>query len=393
MTAAKGDPRPNDPDRLEGVAHPRETTALLGRAAEEAAFVESWRSGRVPHAWLLAGPRGIGKATFAYAAARLALDAASEAAADALFGAEALGLGSDAAQRGAPTALPRDPDSPTARQIRAGSHPRLFELRRGWNEQTKTHRTVVTVEGVRRLIQFFQLSAADGGWRAALIDAADDMNTEAANALLKTLEEPPPRALIFLIAHAPGRLPPTLRSRCRMLAFRNLGLEEAAAAARAAAPDLGPDDAARLVALAAGSPGEALSLRALDGLALYGDILALFDGAPPLPRDRLDALVEGLSGREGRRRLEAVGRLWRVSMERIARAGVLGPPEHEAAPGERAALARLCPDPVRARLWAEASVDAGERLDAAHGLNLDPQRTILDIALSLERALGRGRFM
>ncbi|MBC7767716.1 MAG: DNA polymerase III subunit delta', partial [Phycisphaerales bacterium] len=184
-------------DREPNAPHPRETFSFYGHDAEEAALAEGLRSGRMHHAWLLAGAKGLGKATLAYRFARAAL--------------------------GAPKIGPRpfdvDPEQTVARRISALSHPDLFVLRRGLNDRGKPRREI-TVDDARELGHFFSLAPSEGGMRVAIIDAVDDLNRNAANAILKTLEEPPARSVLLLVCHAPGAILPTIRSRCRRLALR-----------------------------------------------------------------------------------------------------------------------------------------------------------------------------
>src|SRR3954451_1031622 len=190
--------------------HPREVFDLIGHEAAEEAFEATRARGRLHHAWLLTGPEGAGKATFAYRAARRLLGA-PEVPAYGVLGAS--------------------PDHPVSRQIIAHAHPDLFVLERV-GEDGKV-RKVIPVDEARGLSEFFSKSPASAPHRVAIVDAADDLNVNAANALLKTLEEPPPKGVLLLVSHSPGRLLATIRSRCRRLAFHPLGLEEAAAFVRA----------------------------------------------------------------------------------------------------------------------------------------------------------------
>ncbi|MDE3122347.1 MAG: DNA polymerase III subunit delta', partial [Paracoccaceae bacterium] len=187
-----------EPDRVEGAPHPRETHRLLGQTEAEAAFLDAHASGRMHHGWLLTGPRGVGKATLAWRIARFLL--AEPPAGDAgLFGAPP-----------APTTLDVDPEHPVARRIAAGSEGRLKSIRRSLDDKTGRLRSVIVVDDVRDLKGFFHLSAADGGRRVVIVDTADEMNPNAANALLKELEEPPKGAILLLVSHQPWRLLPTI---------------------------------------------------------------------------------------------------------------------------------------------------------------------------------------
>jgi DNA polymerase-3 subunit delta' len=234
-------------DRLEGQLHPRENFALMGQDAVLSRASRAIRAGRVPSAWLITGPPGIGKATLAYRIARYLLR----------YG----------ASDGGPEDLSVPPNDPVAMQIVAGAYPGLLVLKRGLNQAGKLM-TVLGVEEIRRLAGFFGMTSGAGGWRVAIVDTADDMNDAAANALLKALEEPPGRAMLMLLANAPGRLLPTIRSRCQRLDLRPLSEDELVRELESRAPDLGRNERATLARLAGGSLGAALSLVGEDGIAL-----------------------------------------------------------------------------------------------------------------------------
>ena len=229
-----------EPDRVEGQPHPREVYDLIGQDDALARAARVVRSGRPPHGLMLAGPAGIGKATLAYRIARYVLR----------YGATSDG----------PADLSVPQSDIVSRQIEAQSHPGLLVLKRPVDEKTGRVKTVVSVNEIRRLGGFFGLTSAGGGWRVAIIDAADDMNDNAANALLKVLEEPPARSLLILISHAPGRQLPTIRSRCQRLDMKPLADAVLTAALAQRLPDMSADDRAALVRLAEGSLGLALQL-------------------------------------------------------------------------------------------------------------------------------------
>ncbi len=263
----KGDKAPVETDQEPNTAHPRETFSFIGHDAEETMLADGLKSGRMHHAWLLAGPKGLGKATLAYRFARAALGARR-------IGARPFDV---------------DPEDTIARRISASAHPDLFILRRGLNDRGRPRREIA-VDDARELGQFFSLAPSEGGMRVAIIDAVDDLNRNAANAILKTLEEPPARSVLLLVCNAPGAILPTIRSRCRRLALRPLPHDDVRKA-------LGGDGDEALIQLAKGRPGRAIALQA-QGLAHTGT--AIGDAVSLLKRGNaqsvLPVLYDKLSG-------------------------------------------------------------------------------------------------
>ena len=241
------------PDRVEGAPHPRETPHLIGQGAAERAFLDAYNAGRLHHGWLITGPRGVGKATLAWSIARFLL--ATPSGDDG-------GLFGDAPPL--PDSLDIPVDHPVARRILAGSDPGLYLVRRWGAGTSDKDREKAFEEGrfsqdirvseIRGLASFIHLSAAEGGRRVVIVDAADEMNTQAANALLKMLEEPPARTVLLLVSHQPSRLLPTIRSRCRELRLSPLNPQDMAQSLAQAGVDPG-SDAGALAELSAGSVG------------------------------------------------------------------------------------------------------------------------------------------
>ena len=258
------------------IPEPRANPLLIGQEAAEAALLGAFRAGRMHHAWLLTGPEGVGKATLAFRFARWLLAGAPEGAGE-----------------GAGLAL--DPAHPVFRRVAAGGHADLLTVRRGLGADGKKLRAEIGVDEVRAVGAFLRLTPAEGGWRVVVVDRADELNRNAANALLKILEEPPARALLLLVCAAPGRLPVTVRSRCRRLALRPLDESEMADALARLAPDIAAAELARLTALAEGSPGRALLLRDAQGLALAGLVDEVLAGLPTSPGAGWD-IAERLAG-------------------------------------------------------------------------------------------------
>ena len=264
---------------------PRETTVLFGHQDEERALLDSYKSGRIAHAWLIGGPPGIGKATLAFRLARFVLAHPDPGAPEVQNA----------------TSLAVDPDNPVARRMAAQAQGDLLVLERSFNEQTGKLYTVIRVDDVRRTVSFFGSTAGEGGWRIAIVDAVDDLQREGANALLKVLEEPPQRSLLLLVSHSPGRELPTLRSRCRRLLLRPLETADVTRAVTAATGlDADSPEVRQATAAAEGSVGRALGL--LDGaaIALRQRMQDLFAQLPdPDPR-ALHALGEAIGGTDPR---------------------------------------------------------------------------------------------
>jgi DNA polymerase-3 subunit delta' len=263
------------------IPHPRATTELFGHADAEQTLLDAYRGGRIPHAWLIGGEAGIGKATLAYRMARFVLAYPDPAL--------------PAVQKAQSLAVPADHS--TARRIAGQAHSDLLVLERVVNEKTGKLFTVTRVEDVRRTVPFFGSTAGEGGWRVAIVDPLEDLNRAGENALLKVLEEPPPRALLLLVSHAPGRVLPTIRSRCRTLILRPLAAEYIVRAMTAAMRENGRSDEMLAAAgVADGSVGRALALLEADALELRQQVNGLLDRLPALDPRALHALGDDIAG-------------------------------------------------------------------------------------------------
>jgi DNA polymerase-3 subunit delta' len=258
--------------------HPRETSVLFGHHEAEATMLSAYRSGRIPHAWLIGGAQGIGKATLAYRMARFVLTHPNPRAVEVQHAGT----------------LSVDPNHPVARQIAAGSHGGLLTLERTLNDKG-VMRTVITVDETRETISFFGSTAAVDGWRVCIVDTVDELNSNAANALLKILEEPPRQSVFLLISHAPRRVLATIQSRCRKLPLRPLAQVEVVSAA-AQASGIAADDPALLEAAAAseGSVARVLTLLGGDSLKLRQRAAALLAILPKVDPRELHALGDAL---------------------------------------------------------------------------------------------------
>ena len=372
-----------EPDCVPGALHPRDTKHLIGQDAAEASFLEAYNTGRLHHGWLIIGPRGTGKATLAYRIARFLLSQPMDDG--GMFGAP---------QK--PTSLETDPKHPVARRIAAGADPSLFVLRRGGAGSTESDQKKnleagkfakdIRVDDVRKLNGFFNFSSAEGGRRVVIVDAADEMNVQAANALLKRLEEPPENATLMLISHQPSRLLTTIRSRCRELRLSLLGESDMANALSQALPDTNLDQGA-LTALTSGSVGEAIRMTNHSGPAIYAELVGLFATMPRMDRARALRLADAAAQRGAEDKLDMLVDLIALILARLARAGTLGiTPTPEATKGEGNMIARLSPSPHHARRWAQAAQDVDAKLRHGRAVNLDPAVLILDTLRHISQA-------
>ena len=272
-----------DPDDEDALPHPRETAALFGHADAERTLLDAYRGGRIPHAWLIGGEPGIGKATLAFRMARFVLAHPDPAA--------------PAVQKAASLAVPAE--QPVARRVASQSHTDLLVLERVINEKTNKHFSVIRVEDVRRTVSFFGSTAGEGGWRVVVVDTVDELGNEGDNALLKALEEPPPRSLLLLVTNSPGRVLPTIRSRCRMLMLRPLAADDVArAAAKAIGQDADEADIRAAAEAADGSVARALMFLEGPALELRQRIVGLLDGLPQVDARALHSLGDKLAGTE-----------------------------------------------------------------------------------------------
>jgi DNA polymerase-3 subunit delta' len=258
------------------VTAPRENPEFVGHQGAVASLYHAASSGRLHHAWLIGGQVGIGKATLAYRFARWLL------------------AGGTSADLAVPVS------HPAFKRVAANTHADLLSIERRFDDKRKKMQSEIVVDTVLEVGKFLRLTAGEGGWRVVVVDGAEEMNRNAANALLKLLEEPPKRAILLLVSHAPGRLLPTIRSRCRTLNLAPLGDDEVEGLLRAQAPELSRADAARIARLSEGSIGRALTLAEENGVAIAGLVDEVLAGAvaPARAQQVADTLARSEDGYE-----------------------------------------------------------------------------------------------
>jgi DNA polymerase III subunit delta' len=352
---------------------PWRSERLLGHEVAEKTMLAAHDSGRLHHAWLMAGPRGIGKATLAWRFARFLLCGQQQGG---LFGG------------GAAAGLDVSADAPGRSLVDARSHPDLFHLRRTLNPDTGRMRAEIAVDDVRELGAFMHMTPAMGQWRVAIVDSADEMNRNSANAVLKILEEPPPNAVLLIVAHAPGRLLPTIRSRCRRLAMPPLADDIVVRLLGDHAPEVKEQERAALARLAEGSIGRALELAGAGSLELYSEMVSVLSTLPELDMARLHGFAERFArrGEEANAAWRSLNYLFDGWLKGLARQSALGGEAAPVVPAERGLQARLLAAASLDR-WIVAWEKAAELLSGADRVNLDRKQTVLGSFLVLQSAM------
>lgn len=342
---------PEQHDTLDGVPEPAETPRLIGHASAAGMIASAYRAGKLPHALIFAGPQGIGKATLAFHIAQHLLKYPDFKTAPETLAAP-------------------DPASSLFRQIATGAHPGVLHLTRPANDKTKSFKTVLTVDEIRKVSRFLSMTSHDGSYRVVIVDPADDMNTSAANALLKNLEEPPARTLFILIVHAPGSLLPTIRSRCQVVRLAPLAADELMAVLEDVEPPPPDDPAARaaLAERAGGSARNAILLTQYGGLEIAGALDTLVTARKP---DIAGAhrLAEAVAGRDQAIQFDIFNRR---ALDLLS---------------DAASEAALSGDLARAKTLSEAWHEALNTISEAETYNLDKKQHALTMIDRLNSAM------
>ncbi|MEQ9361407.1 MAG: DNA polymerase III subunit delta' [Rhodospirillales bacterium] len=373
---------------------PRANPDLIGHLEAENSLRTALEAGRLAHAWLITGPKGIGKATLAHRFARyvpshgaVLAKAAPTDSGPGLFGdAPPESDPAPAGAGGEGQGLYLDPAHPVFHRTLAGSHADLMVVECAVDEKTGRRKGQIPVDAIRAVKGFLSLTAGEGAWRVVVIDSADDMNRNAANALLKVLEEPPPQALVLLVSHNPGGLLPTIRSRCRRLTLRPPPMDAVAALIAQRCPDLGAAEAARLAAVAEGSIGYALDLAEQGGLAMLDEVSGLLARLPDgIPAKDLHDFAGRLGGAGKEAEFAAFAKTLRWWLERLIIAAGGGP-----LPGiiDAEAVARLNAMAGLDR-WLEVWEKVSRLLAATTAANLDRKQVVLNAFITAEAAVRR----
>jgi DNA polymerase-3 subunit delta' len=366
-----------DPAQIEKLEWPHDwpppwrNDRFVGHDIAERTMLVAQQLGRLHHAWLLTGPRGIGKATLAWRFARFLLAGQPEG----LFASS-------------PDSLAVDTHAPGRALVDARSHPDLFHLRRSLDPKQDRIRSEIAVSDVRELGEFMHMTPAMGDWRVAIVDSADEMNPSSANAMLKILEEPPPNAVLLIVAHAPGRLLPTIRSRCRRLALQSLPDKTVVDLLGIYAPTLPEEERAALAGLAEGSIGRALELASAGSLALYREMVEVLATLPELDMPRLHGFAERFArrGEEANSDWRSLNYLFDSWLKGLARHAAVGGDVRPIVTVERGLQGRLLAAASLDR-WIEAWEKVGHLLSRADAVNLDRKQTVLVSFLALQSAM------
>ena len=364
-------------DQIEGYPHPKVTENLFGHQFAEQEFINCFKSNKLHHGWLISGAKGIGKATFAWQMAKFLLTQPMPSVEpNGLFGNSDENHNSDLGENLKKAMIAR---------ILAETEPRLVVVRKSFDEKRKTFRSSIRVDEIRHLKTFFSLSVSDGGGRVAIIDCAEDMNINAANALLKTLEEPPKDTVFLLVSHNPQSLLPTIKSRCRELRLSNLTESDLKSALKQMNLTIPENDSKIYSLLGSGSVGNSIRLLEHDGAGLYRTLLSFLNQLPNLNGFELEKFIATLSGNKNRSRLDLFVELLNMVIARISKAGIMGySSADKILEEEKEIFTKLCQNRITAKKWAELAQTQSENLKHGLAVNLDPSSLILDTFFRIE---------
>ena len=364
------------------IPKPRANSQLIGHESAEQVLLDAFNSERLHHAWLICGPKGIGKATLAFRFARFLLSQPPEGNDSGLFGNDL--------PPSPLTSLDVPPENPVFHRVAANGHADLMTIERAYDDKKERRKTEIAVGDVRGVGGFLAKTAAEGGWRIVVIDAADEMNRNAANAVLKILEEPPKKAILLLVCHNPGRLLPTIRSRCRKLVLNPLADPQVSELIHRYRPDISVPDTQGLAILSEGSIGRALSLAEEGGLDFYKDLLDLLGTLPKLDTGKLHGLSDRLAARGGEASFVTVMDLLKWWLGRLIRFGAAGSLESPAVLQAEIDLYQRLLGLAGLDRWLEVWEKVSQLISrAGGGAQLDRKQVVLNAFLAIEATARR----
>ena len=362
-------------DKIVGVPHPKLAKKLIGHSTQKLYFLTSYVSDRLPQCWLLAGDKGVGKATFAWMIAKFLLTTNQEPN-DIKVDLNSSNIDSILAPQ----------DGGTLTRIISGSEQRIYVVRKGYNEKRKAFFKNISIDDIRNLQSYCSLSIADGGRRVIIIDTADDLNTNSCNALLKLLEEPPKSTLFLLISHQPNLLLPTLQSRCQKLLFSALSQHDLRAVVATTGREIDPAEEVSLSILSNGSAGVACRLLNSNSLNLYRDILNLASSLPNLNTKKAMQLSHDYFAKDKATEFENFIEMMQQFFSRLCKTGAMRSPISPSVTNDEAKIMTyLCPTLSSANLWAEAAEITLAKLHKGYLLNIDVESLIIDTFINLEK--------
>ena len=362
-------------DKILGIPHPKLAKKLIGHSTQKLYFLNSYISNRLPQCWLLAGDKGVGKATFAWLIAKFLLTT-NQNPDDIKIELNGANIDSILAPQ----------DGGTLTRILSGSEQRIYVVRKGYNEKRKAFFKDISIDDIRNLQSYCSLSIADGGRRVIIIDTADDLNTNSCNALLKLLEEPPKNTLFLLISHQPNLLLPTLQSRCQKLLFSALSQNDLRAVVTTTGQEIGPAQEVPLSILSNGSAGVACRLLNSNSLNLYRDILNLASSLPNLNTKKATQLSQNYFAKGKANDFENFIEMMQHFLSRLCKTGAMQKPLSPSVTNDEAKIMTyLCPSLGSANLWAEAAEIALAKLHKGYLLNIDVESLVIDTFIYLEK--------
>jgi len=361
-------------DKTDGCPHPRKTLNLFGHKKAQTEILDALKNEKIHHAWLVCGSKGIGKATLVWKMARTLLTMDP--------------LATISNHSNSPTNLNVAIEHPIYKRTLALTEPKLHLLRRNWDPKTERFRQSITIEDIRALKGFFNLSSTDDGRRVVIIDSADDLQTAGANALLKVLEEPPAKTTILIVSHNPSRLLPTIKSRCRILNLKPLGYKDLQQGiAQVLEMDNKINDS--ISELANGSIGNAMHLLNNRGIETYESLCQLFGLSPSFDRPKAIELTSELTRKNSEQNFDILISMLNIFINRLALTGAGAPPQVEVVQSEFNILNKLSPTLSSAKIWSELGQNILNNAIKAKTVNLEPSSVILDLFLKFDNIINR----